>query len=219
MKYYYSFRHFLLFYYIWNVIYLYDGKYEFSASSLQSSVSHGPSEIILICWLGAQNICYYQCGNSEIFFRILWWIECSKEQHLFFIIKVLISCDLKCVYITIVYIKCNSLAFETWELIFGPACSTFSFIFMHECSPASYFVFAFIVCVGPFRCKHGPRHRCCKHYQDNCISYCVKVSVWDLLTCHLSNHSCLFWAFFWMWESECESINVLRFSGLKALSI
>lgn len=26
-----------------------------------------------------------------------------------------------------------------------------------------------------FRCKHGPRHRCCKHYQDNCISYCVKV--------------------------------------------
>uniref|UniRef100_A0A673AQC0 Transmembrane protein 135 n=1 Tax=Sphaeramia orbicularis TaxID=375764 RepID=A0A673AQC0_9TELE len=24
------------------------------------------------------------------------------------------------------------------------------------------------------RCKKGPRHRCCKHYQDNCISYCVK---------------------------------------------
>ncbi|XP_045546227.1 transmembrane protein 135 isoform X2 [Salmo salar] len=23
-------------------------------------------------------------------------------------------------------------------------------------------------------CKHGPRHRCCKHYQDNCIAYCVK---------------------------------------------
>ncbi|XP_052366126.1 transmembrane protein 135 [Oncorhynchus keta] len=23
-------------------------------------------------------------------------------------------------------------------------------------------------------CKHGPRHRCCKHYQDNCIVYCVK---------------------------------------------
>ncbi|MBN3304016.1 TM135 protein, partial [Amia calva] len=23
-------------------------------------------------------------------------------------------------------------------------------------------------------CKHGPRHRCCKHYGDNCISYCVK---------------------------------------------
>uniref|UniRef100_A0A8C9Z1T2 Transmembrane protein 135 n=1 Tax=Sander lucioperca TaxID=283035 RepID=A0A8C9Z1T2_SANLU len=24
------------------------------------------------------------------------------------------------------------------------------------------------------KCKKGPRHRCCKHYQDNCISYCVK---------------------------------------------
>uniref|UniRef100_A0A671X398 Transmembrane protein 135 n=1 Tax=Sparus aurata TaxID=8175 RepID=A0A671X398_SPAAU len=24
------------------------------------------------------------------------------------------------------------------------------------------------------RCKKGPRHRCCKHYQDNCISYCIK---------------------------------------------
>ncbi|XP_045891534.1 transmembrane protein 135-like [Micropterus dolomieu] len=23
-------------------------------------------------------------------------------------------------------------------------------------------------------CKKGPRHRCCKHYQDSCISYCVK---------------------------------------------
>ncbi|XP_041864552.1 transmembrane protein 135 [Melanotaenia boesemani] len=23
-------------------------------------------------------------------------------------------------------------------------------------------------------CRQGPRHRCCKHYQDNCISYCVK---------------------------------------------
>uniref|UniRef100_A0AAY4A766 Transmembrane protein 135 n=1 Tax=Denticeps clupeoides TaxID=299321 RepID=A0AAY4A766_9TELE len=23
-------------------------------------------------------------------------------------------------------------------------------------------------------CKHGPRHRCCKHYQDNCFSYCIK---------------------------------------------
>ncbi|XP_069746993.1 transmembrane protein 135 isoform X5 [Narcine bancroftii] len=23
-------------------------------------------------------------------------------------------------------------------------------------------------------CKRGPRHRCCKHYEDNCISYCIK---------------------------------------------
>jgi len=29
---------------------IYDGKPEFLASLLQSSVSHDPSEIILICW-------------------------------------------------------------------------------------------------------------------------------------------------------------------------
>uniref|UniRef100_A0A8C5DCF6 Transmembrane protein 135 n=1 Tax=Gouania willdenowi TaxID=441366 RepID=A0A8C5DCF6_GOUWI len=23
-------------------------------------------------------------------------------------------------------------------------------------------------------CKRGPRHRCCKHHHDNCISYCIK---------------------------------------------
>ncbi|XP_030056017.1 transmembrane protein 135 [Microcaecilia unicolor] len=23
-------------------------------------------------------------------------------------------------------------------------------------------------------CRRGPRHRCCKHYEDNCISYCIK---------------------------------------------
>uniref|UniRef100_A0AAR2INX3 Transmembrane protein 135 n=1 Tax=Pygocentrus nattereri TaxID=42514 RepID=A0AAR2INX3_PYGNA len=33
---------------------------------------------------------------------------------------------------------------------------------------------SFYTLFSPFRCKHGPRHRCCKHYQDNCISYCVK---------------------------------------------
>uniref|UniRef100_A0A8D3A9W0 Transmembrane protein 135 n=1 Tax=Scophthalmus maximus TaxID=52904 RepID=A0A8D3A9W0_SCOMX len=33
------------------------------------------------------------------------------------------------------------------------------------CAPRPFFL---------SRCKHGPRHRCCKHYQDNCISYCVK---------------------------------------------
>ncbi len=31
-------------------------SYEFSASLLQSSVSRDPSEIIPICWLGAQEI-------------------------------------------------------------------------------------------------------------------------------------------------------------------
>ncbi len=33
-----------------------DGKAEFAASLLQSSVSHDPSEIILICWFAAQEI-------------------------------------------------------------------------------------------------------------------------------------------------------------------
>jgi len=35
-------------------------KLNFSASLLQSSVSHDPSEIILICWFGAQE---YFCEN------------------------------------------------------------------------------------------------------------------------------------------------------------
>ncbi|XP_076130192.1 transmembrane protein 135 [Alosa pseudoharengus] len=39
-------------------------------------------------------------------------------------------------------------------------------------------------------CKHGPRHRCCKHYHDNCISYCIKgfirmFSVGYLIQCFL----------------------------------
>ncbi len=37
-----------------NVIYSCDGKAEFSASLLQSSVSHDTSEIILIYWFSAQ---------------------------------------------------------------------------------------------------------------------------------------------------------------------
>ncbi len=39
-------------YMIWNVIYSCGGKAEFSL--LQSSVSHDPSEITLICWFAAQ---------------------------------------------------------------------------------------------------------------------------------------------------------------------
>ncbi len=63
-------------------------KAEFSASLLQSSVSHDPSEIILICWFAAQktflfiisveNSCaaQYFCGNWYIlFFKIHRWIE------------------------------------------------------------------------------------------------------------------------------------------------
>jgi len=37
-----------------NVIYSCDGKAEFSASLLQSWVSHDPSGIFLICWFAAQ---------------------------------------------------------------------------------------------------------------------------------------------------------------------
>jgi len=37
-----------------NAVYSCDGKAEFSASLLQSSVLHDPSEIILIRWFGAQ---------------------------------------------------------------------------------------------------------------------------------------------------------------------
>ncbi len=41
-------------YFFYIVIYSCDGKAEFSASLLQSSVSHDPSEIIQICWFAAQ---------------------------------------------------------------------------------------------------------------------------------------------------------------------
>ncbi len=56
-------------------------------SSLQSSVSHDPSEIILICWFAAQET-FLIIFNVETvvllntFFRILWW-KLKYEQHLF----------------------------------------------------------------------------------------------------------------------------------------
>ncbi len=84
-------------------------KAEFSASFLQSSVSHDPSEIILICWLAAQetfliinveNSCsasYIFVETITLFFRILWWIESSKEQNLFEIfgnnVKIFVTFD------------------------------------------------------------------------------------------------------------------------------
>ncbi len=44
----------------WSVIYSCECKAEFQQLLVKSSVSHGPSEIILICWFGAQeNISYY----------------------------------------------------------------------------------------------------------------------------------------------------------------
>ncbi len=63
--------------------------------SSQSSVSRDPSEIILICWFGAQETfliiikwwkqlcCLYFCGNCDHFFRILWWINNLFEIKVF----------------------------------------------------------------------------------------------------------------------------------------
>ncbi len=70
-----------------------------SVSLLQSSVSHNPSEIIIIGCFDAQetfliifnvfkavvSFCLFVC-----FFRIL-WIECSKEQHVF---EIEIFCEI-----------------------------------------------------------------------------------------------------------------------------
>ncbi len=63
-------------------------KAEFSSSLLKSSVSHDPSEeIILIFWfiINVGNICAasYCFGTCDIIFRIRWLIKKIKEQHLF----------------------------------------------------------------------------------------------------------------------------------------
>jgi len=62
-------------------------KAEFPASLLQSSVSHDPSEIILIWWFTAQETCIIItnvensgaascfCGNHDTFFLMILWIE------------------------------------------------------------------------------------------------------------------------------------------------
>ncbi len=44
-------------------------KLNFQQPILQSSVSHDPSKIILICWFAAQ--------------ESIWWKESSKEQNLY----------------------------------------------------------------------------------------------------------------------------------------
>jgi len=43
-------------------------KAEFSASLLQSSVSHDPSEIIIIWWFVAQETCMVIINEENIFF-------------------------------------------------------------------------------------------------------------------------------------------------------
>ncbi|XP_004414139.1 PREDICTED: transmembrane protein 135 isoform X1 [Odobenus rosmarus divergens] len=44
----------------------------------------------------------------------------------------------------------------------------------HEEKPRRLNIIALIRKLVESVCKHGPRHRCCKHYEDNCISYCIK---------------------------------------------
>ncbi len=63
---------------------------EFSASLLQSSVSHDLSEIILKCWFAAQErfiiiICVETSCSTNIFVEtlIIWWWRESSKQHLF----------------------------------------------------------------------------------------------------------------------------------------
>ncbi len=57
-----------------------DFKAEFLASLLQSL---DPSEIILIFWFAAQKTFIIMLKTAEYnFFRFLWWIESSEEQHL-----------------------------------------------------------------------------------------------------------------------------------------
>ncbi len=53
-----------------NAIYSCDGKAEFSASLLQSSVSYDPSEIILICWFDAKKINNNNNKNKYIYIYI-----------------------------------------------------------------------------------------------------------------------------------------------------
>ncbi len=73
----------------------YNWKSCISASLLQSSVSHDPSEIIIICWFAAQEIFLIILMLKTVvlhnilwklwcilFFRIHRLIESSKEQHL-----------------------------------------------------------------------------------------------------------------------------------------
>ncbi|XP_060223478.1 transmembrane protein 135 isoform X1 [Meriones unguiculatus] len=44
----------------------------------------------------------------------------------------------------------------------------------HRGKPRGMSIVALVRTLVDSICKHGPRHRCCKHYEDNCISYCIK---------------------------------------------
>ncbi len=84
----------VIFEYILKCIFFSVIKAEFSASLLQSSVSHDPSEIILICWFAAQgtfliiiiveNSCSasYFCKNCNIYFLGLYVEQGVKKNNI-----------------------------------------------------------------------------------------------------------------------------------------
>ncbi len=93
---------FLFCYYIYIYIYIYffyfilffiiltgPNYLEFSASLLQSTVSHDPSETILICWFATHEIFIIIINIKNCVLNILVetvklpWIESSREKHLF----------------------------------------------------------------------------------------------------------------------------------------
>jgi len=59
-------------------------KADFSASLQQSTLSFRNHSKMRI-WCSKNIHYYYQCWKQlcTIFFRILWWMENSKEQHIF----------------------------------------------------------------------------------------------------------------------------------------
>jgi len=82
VKYYYNLRHVFYFNIFQNIIYSCDCKAEFSASLLQSSVSHDPSELILICRFSAQ--------ETFLIWSLSWW-HLSELQGLIPLIQIEIS--------------------------------------------------------------------------------------------------------------------------------
>jgi len=80
-----------------------DGKAVFSASLLQVSVLHGPSEMILICWfVGQETLLIINVKNTVSYFvetlisRIYFQDSLINRKHLFLNINLLWNCQ--CLY-------------------------------------------------------------------------------------------------------------------------
>ncbi len=70
---------------ILNIIYPCDFKAVFSASLLQSSVSHDTSEIIIICWFTAQEtFCIYVCMHVQLRSKVYIHLAESAKCSLFY---------------------------------------------------------------------------------------------------------------------------------------